>query len=97
MVATMHAVVVTAIFVEAAAVGPGGRGSYLESRENQQENEKESVQHDTCGGKVNQRTAPILLDSGRKGDLGDRAGAYVEKHKSPTPAGVRLSSLFHAT
>ncbi len=74
VIAALHPVVVTAICVEAAAVGPGGQGRYLESRENQQENEKESVQHDTCGGKVNQRTAPILLRSGRKGDSRGRGG-----------------------
>ncbi len=32
------------------------------------------------------KIAPILLESGRKGDSGERASAYVEKHKRPTPA-----------
>ncbi len=75
-------------------MGPGGRGSYLESRENQQENDKESVQHDTCGGKVNQRTTPILPKLGRKGDSGDRPSVALRikarVHDRSGPDSVRI-------
>ena len=37
----------------------------------------------TSGGKVNERTTPILLESGRKGDSEDGAGVHVEIKEEP--------------